>query len=152
MNEKKENNREVSRNLGRAIKYYREAQGLSLAEVGNRAGISASYLNRLESGTRRAPSIPIIENIAYALGVPVSHLFQLSINGEGQYEQKHITTIAEVLLEHDFSMGGEPINQESKEILATLIETIGDFSWEGKEKNEEIFELIELVESFKETI
>jgi transcriptional regulator with XRE-family HTH domain len=49
--------------LGRA----RNATGLSLAEVADRTGISASTLSRIESGERRV-TIDFLERIARALG------------------------------------------------------------------------------------
>lgn len=141
-------NREVSKKLGRAIRYYREAQGVSLAELGDRAGISASYLNRIELGERLAPSLPIIKNIADALNVPLEHLIELSIESTGEPQ----LLLSELILGNDFTIRGKAVNQEIKECLLTLIETIVDFKWGDEEKIEEIYELLILVEDFKQLI
>lgn len=141
-------NREVSKKLGRAIRYYREAQGVSLAELGDRAGISASYLNRIELGERLAPSLPIIKNIADALNVPLEHLIELSIESTGESQ----LLLSELILGNDFIIRGKTVNQEIKECLLTLIETIVDFKWGDEEKIEEIYELLILVEDFKQLI
>ena len=140
--------REVSKKLGRAIRYYREAQGVSLAELGDRAGISASYLNRIELGERLAPSLPIIKNIADALNVPLEHLIELSIESTREPQ----LLLSELILENDFIIRGKAVNQEVKECLLTLIETIADFKWDDEEKIEEIYELLLLVEDFKQLI
>ena len=140
--------REVSKKLGRAIRYYREAQGVSLAELGDRAGISASYLNRIELGERLAPSLPIIKNIADALNVPLEHLIELSIESTREPQ----LLLSELILENDFIIRGKAVNQEVKECLLTLIETIADFKWDDEEKIEEIYELLILVEDFKQLI
>lgn len=140
--------REVSKKLGRAIRYYREAQGVSLAELGDRAGISASYLNRIELGERLAPSLPIIKNIADALNVPLEHLIELSIESTGEPQ----LMLSELILGNDFTIRGKAVNQEVKECLLTLIETIVDFKWDDEEKIEEIYELLILVEDFKQLI
>lgn len=140
--------REVSKKLGRAIRYYREAQGVSLAELGDRAGISASYLNRIELGERLAPSLPIIKNIADALNVPLEHLIELSIESTGESQ----LLLSELILGNDFIIRGKTVNQEIKECLLTLIETIVDFKWGDEEKIEEIYELLILVEDFKQLI
>lgn len=141
-------NREVSKKLGRAIRYYREAQGVSLAELGDRAGISASYLNRIELGERLAPSLPIIKNIADALNVPLEHLIELSIESTGESQ----LLLSELILGNDFIIRGKAVNQEVKECLLTLVETIVDFKWDDEEKIEEIYELLILVEDFKQLI
>ena len=61
--------------LGRVARRIREGQGLTLAEVAARAGISAAMLSRLETG-RASPSLETIVSLASALGVRPSHLLQ----------------------------------------------------------------------------
>lgn len=61
--------------LGRVARRLREGQGLTLAEVAARAGISAAMLSRLETG-RASPSLETIVSLAGALGVRPSHLLQ----------------------------------------------------------------------------
>lgn len=139
--------REVSKKLGRAIRYYRTAQGLSLAELEEKSGISASYLNRIERGERLAPSLPVVKNIADALNVPLDHLIELSVETT---EEESQLLFSEVILENDFIISGKEVNQDAKESLITLIETIVGFSWNSKEKIEEIYELLLLVDDFKQ--
>lgn len=61
--------------LGRVARRIRDSQGLTLADVATRAGISAAMLSRLETG-RTSPSLETIVSLAGALGVRPSHLLQ----------------------------------------------------------------------------
>jgi len=69
--------------LGRVARRIREGQGLTLAEVATRAGISGAMLSRLETG-RTSPSLETIVSLAGALGIRPSHLLQeIGIEDEG---------------------------------------------------------------------
>ena len=59
--------------VGRRIKEYREEQGIALAHLAKRAGISRSYLYQIESG-ESSPTAGILKSIATKLGVRVSDL------------------------------------------------------------------------------
>lgn len=61
--------------LGRVARRIRDSQGLTLAVVAGRAGISAAMLSRLETG-RTSPSLETIVSLAGALGIRPSHLLQ----------------------------------------------------------------------------
>jgi len=49
------------------LKRYRNRAGLSQSELARRAGISASYVNRLEEGERQPPSRSVVLQISEAL-------------------------------------------------------------------------------------
>ena len=53
--------------LGRVLVKAREAQGLKQSEVAQRLGLPASYLSKVENGTRRLDVIELIR-IAEAMG------------------------------------------------------------------------------------
>jgi len=57
-------------NIGKALRLCRSAKELSLETVAERAGISVSYLSRLENDKREA-SLTIVGKLAEALGIPV---------------------------------------------------------------------------------
>lgn len=59
--------------VGRRIREYREEQGIGLADLARRAGISRSYLYQIESGDS-SPTAGVLRSIATKLGVTVSHL------------------------------------------------------------------------------
>lgn len=56
--------------IGKALKLCRSARDLSLEIVAERAGISTSYLSRLEND-KREPTLAMIGKVADALEVPV---------------------------------------------------------------------------------
>lgn len=56
--------------IGKALKLCRSARDLSLEVVAERAGISTSYLSRLEND-KREPSLALIGKVAEALNIPV---------------------------------------------------------------------------------
>lgn len=65
--------RETPRTPGEALVYLRESAGMTLDEVAQSAGVSASYLSRVETGEKRATPgyIGIVtEVIAARLGSP----------------------------------------------------------------------------------
>ncbi len=61
-------------NLGRVIKQQRVMSGLTLREVSETSGVSASHLGRIERG-ERFPSAHILRRIAKPLGFEETELF-----------------------------------------------------------------------------
>lgn len=61
----------ASMDIGRAIYALRKEKGLKLEEVALDAGTDSGHLSRIETGSRK-PSLPMLEKIAVAMGVPVS--------------------------------------------------------------------------------
>ncbi len=59
------------------MKYFRNMKNITLKDLANMTGISAGYLCHLEKGTRKNPSIHIMESIAKNLGESVSDVFFL---------------------------------------------------------------------------
>ncbi len=60
--------------LSRMLKARREARGLTQAQLAKKAGVTEAYVSMLESGKRKAPSLPALQRLAKALGVPVTEL------------------------------------------------------------------------------
>jgi transcriptional regulator with XRE-family HTH domain len=63
--------------FGQRLRALRRAQGLALTELAERAGVSASYLSRVERGMRGMPGVPILRRLASALGVSLDRLIAL---------------------------------------------------------------------------
>ena len=69
--------------LGRVARRIRDSQGLTLADLAARAGISSAMLSRLETG-RTSPSLETIVSLSSALGVRPSQLLQeIGVEDEG---------------------------------------------------------------------
>lgn len=60
---------------GNSIKKYRKDQGLNLEEMSKKIGISTGYLCHLENGTRKNPSIEVMEKISKALEKTIAEIF-----------------------------------------------------------------------------
>jgi transcriptional regulator with XRE-family HTH domain len=83
MSEKKENeetpvddsNKSLGRHLGTAIRKLRLDHNLTIADVSERAGISRGMLSKIENNLA-ATSLETLEQLANALGVTLSKLFQ----------------------------------------------------------------------------
>jgi transcriptional regulator with XRE-family HTH domain len=60
-------------NIGKSIRMCRTSLGLSQEELAQQIGMSVSYISLIEKG-KRDPAFSTIEQIADALGVPVSLL------------------------------------------------------------------------------
>jgi HTH-type transcriptional regulator/antitoxin HipB len=58
------------------LRELRERKGWSQAELGRRAGVAASTINRAERGETRTLSLDNLEKIATALGVSVRGLIR----------------------------------------------------------------------------
>jgi transcriptional regulator with XRE-family HTH domain len=67
-------NRAAGSDLGGRVRTLRRQRGLTLKELGGRAGLSHPFLSQVERGLAR-PSVTSIERIADALNVPVAHLW-----------------------------------------------------------------------------
>lgn len=57
------------------IKKFRKEQGYTLIELANKVGISSGYLCHLEKGSRKNPSINIMEKIALVLNKSIAEIF-----------------------------------------------------------------------------
>src|SRR5487761_924059 len=61
--------------FGQRLKYARRAKGLTLADLGAKIGRTPSVLSLIENG-KREPRLSLVEQLAAALGVPVTELLK----------------------------------------------------------------------------
>jgi transcriptional regulator with XRE-family HTH domain len=66
-----------AKKLGEAVRELRERQGLSQAQLAERAQIAMSYVTLLESGQEANLSPSALGRLARALGVTTKHLTEL---------------------------------------------------------------------------
>ena len=71
---------DVRERFGTAVKFRREALGLTQEDLAEKAGIHRTYLSDVERGTRNL-SLVNIEKLAAALAVSMSELFE-AVEGE----------------------------------------------------------------------
>ncbi|KIN54414.1 helix-turn-helix domain-containing protein [Bacillus subtilis] len=140
--------RAVSNNFGSTLRFWREKRGLSLQDMYERTGVSNSYISRLEKGERKAPSIPISAKIANALDIPLSLLLDVS---SPLIQEEEIPLVAELILYNDCKMDSEHVlSKDGKEAFIQIIEFIFEMSWEADNKLQQLFDLSELIDDFKE--
>ncbi len=56
------------------LKKLREESGMTQDELAKRAKLSTPYVSQIENGVRKNPSLPALQRLAKALGVPVTEL------------------------------------------------------------------------------
>ncbi|MEU5852506.1 helix-turn-helix domain-containing protein [Saccharopolyspora shandongensis] len=73
--------------LGQTLREIRKARGKSLTVIAGLAGISPSYLSRLESGDRALDRRSLIVALANALEVAPSEITRTAVTTAGEYEE-----------------------------------------------------------------
>lgn len=68
-------------NYGKAINIARNTRGLSQKDLAKRAGLTPSYISRMEAGERK-PTTETLETISGALGVPMYLMVLMSSEKE----------------------------------------------------------------------
>jgi transcriptional regulator with XRE-family HTH domain len=71
--------------MGLRLREWRERRGLSLRQLGERAGVSYVTISRIENG-EMSPTVAMLEKLAGALGISVRDFFPLQERG-GHGEQ-----------------------------------------------------------------
>ena len=61
------------------LKKIRQEKGMTLLKLSELSGVSVGYLCHLERGTRKNPSIEIMEKIAVALNKSITEIFFISL-------------------------------------------------------------------------
>ncbi|OGW74680.1 MAG: hypothetical protein A2Z72_05395 [Omnitrophica bacterium RBG_13_46_9] len=74
-------------NLGRYIRKIRMIRNIGQRELSRMIGVSASYINDIESGKRNGPSKEVLKKIAYALEANLEYLYDLA--GENRKRLPH---------------------------------------------------------------
>lgn len=87
---------EIAKAIGKRIRNYRTAQGLSQEQLAERAGCHHTYIGQLERGEKNA-TVESIEKIAAALNVSLSTLFE-KIGAAENTEEKSVPLLCYELL------------------------------------------------------
>jgi len=137
-------NREISRTFSQRLKHYRQVRNLTYKQLGELAKMDAGYINKLEKGIRRAPSYPIIKNLAQALGVQITDLVDID-TFEDDLPAK---SIQEMLVYNEYLIRGKLPTMEARESLLALIQTLLDSEWKGHSKHVDTIKIISKVDVF----
>ena len=135
--------RKVNEELGKYLKRMRSKLDYSLAEVEKMTGVSASYIQRLETGDRMAPSIPIMQSIASAYGIEMEDILNVSAT------ERMMKDIYAVMHSTDLSIDGKPLESDRKNKLMNLINTMIGMQWDEDTKHFDALQIVRLVDDFK---
>ncbi|MCF8564635.1 helix-turn-helix domain-containing protein [Alicyclobacillus tolerans] len=144
---KGQDKREIPDSVGARIRYLRKRRNLSLYDVEKATGITAGYLQRIESGQRKRPSYPVVEKIAEFFSVSVSDLMDVT------EEERREKDVIELLLTHNYTFGnGIRANRAMKDGLVDLMQTMMSSDLDGDNKLRDSIVIIEKVREFLELI
>ncbi|MCK4258706.1 MAG: transcriptional regulator [Halanaerobiales bacterium] len=119
-------------NFGTYLKKLRESRNIKTSALANKSGVSASYISRLEEGSRKTPQPDILQKLAPHLGVGY---FELMIKAG------HIPKDSDALLVDD---------DLSKQIILNMTESKKQLFKELNDLDEEtIFSLVQFIQNFK---
>lgn len=141
--------RAVNPNFGKMVKFLRGKRGLSLKQMKEMTGISESYINRIERGSRECPSYPIIEKLASALGVDPTDLLEVGAGKNGS----DIVPLEQLLFSCQFAVDGiKPYSPEAVEQLLNLIDVIHNVDWNRETLIADIYEITQAVDDYKQVL
>ncbi|OXM82832.1 helix-turn-helix domain-containing protein [Paenibacillus rigui] len=83
--------------IGKKVKELRLAQGLSLSELAEKAGVAKSYLSSMERDLRSNPSIHFLEKISHVLGVPVETFLHNTTTPQEQLDEEWLQLVREAM-------------------------------------------------------
>lgn len=134
--------REMPRNFGEKLRFYREEKKYSLKDVQRMTGVDAGYISKLENLNRRAPSFPIINKLASSLDISVSDLIDIDI------PEAPLRSIQETLIFSEYLVNGRLPTSTEREAMLSIIQTILDAEWQEYSKHTDTINIIEKVDRF----
>lgn len=139
--------REMPEKFASKLKFFRTIRGYSLEYLANMTQTSASYINRLERGERKAPSYPIVKKLADALNIEVYDLIDVPVP-----EVTPIRDILEFILWGEFTIQGKVVSRHIKESLMELLQTVLEAEWNEGSKYKESIQIMEKVNDFLKAV
>ena len=107
---------DIAKIVGKRLRSYRTAQGLSQEKLAERAGLHPTYIGQVERGEKNL-TIESLEKITRALDIPVSCVFEKI---EGRYEESNYALRAYDLLSSKSSEDRERLYNILMEIEALV--------------------------------
>lgn len=144
--------RVVTEGFGDYLRELRKSKGLSLKDLENRTEVTASYIHRLEHGSRKTPSIPVAERLARGLDVPVKEfLSKLKLfEGESSDDNKDVMLgLPELIILNTFTINGKKASKKQKEAMVDVVTEILSSSWTSETMIDDQHKIIQLIDTFK---
>lgn len=121
----------ASNRLGELLRALREEKGYTLRQLEEMTNVTASYLYRIETGNRKAPSINVVHRLAEALEVDPSLLLEAA--NEGVRPAKTIHSLEHLLYASSYTVKGKLVDLKAKKQLVRLMKKIHETPKEGEE-------------------
>ena len=96
----------------------RKEKKMTLQQVADLSNTSASYIQRLEKGKRKVPSLPIIQNIADALNVPHQEVLDII---SGNNDDEEAIPLFDLIRQRKYKIRDQEIESEQRELLEKLL-------------------------------
>ena len=142
--------RRIGENFGALIKQLRKSNGYTLTSLAEITGISASYINRMEHGERKAPSVPIITKLSEALNVSTEELLEVAGISSGQGNPSgNAIDFYRLVISNEVTLGEKPQSRNQIDALLKIIKTIEESEWSDKSKYTDTIKVMEAVDSYK---
>lgn len=137
------------------LKETRKAKKMTLRELADKSNASISYIQRLENGKRKVPSLPIIQSIAEGLGVPYKEVLAV-INGGHEDDFAEDVVLAEpkklqtLLSESEFKIKGREATREQKDLFVGLVNAV--LNENNSDKYDNLVEIPNIVKQIQQTL
>lgn len=144
-------NRSVEYDFGGWIKQLRTLKGYSLMDLQKITGITASYIHRVETGSRKTPSLPVIYRLAKGLEVDPKEFYK-KLNITGDDNKTNNKDFSELVTLNKFMIGGKKATHEIKSNVINIINKIQAVEWSSESKIRDGMEILELVDKLKKEL
>ncbi|MEG0900257.1 MAG: helix-turn-helix transcriptional regulator [Oscillospiraceae bacterium] len=145
--------RVIEDDFGSWIRQLRKAKGYSLKDLEDASGVTASYIHRIETGSRKTPSIPVAEKLAIGLGVnPEEFLKKLNLSNTKTEKKEMLTGFAETIAINSFTINGKKVTKDQKEQIINLFNSIINATWNEETKLQEGMQIINIVDNVKKSL
>ncbi|WP_341301056.1 helix-turn-helix transcriptional regulator [Lysinibacillus sp. FSL H8-0500] len=139
--------RELGNDFGKLLKHLRQSKGYSLQELATLCNVTPSYLNRLEMGHRKNPSVNILEDIAMALGTGIDTFLGTKFDSIGRE-----ATLEELFFGNEIEWENKKLSANTKDSLLRICTTILAIEWTAETILEDLKRVGELIKELKEEI
>lgn len=137
---------ELSEGFGEKLKEIRVSKDMSLKDIEEICGVSASYIWRIEIGEKKSPSIPILAKISKAYNINLMDMLKMAL--EDEIEDNELHTIRGILMSNHIENNGVELSDEAKNILVDIVEMILVKEWERDTQ----FKLLKKIDKLKEKL
>lgn len=137
---------ELSEGFGEKLREIRVSKDMSLKDIEEICGVSASYIWRIEIGEKKSPSIPILAKISKAYNISLMDMLKMAL--EDEIEDNELHTIRGVLMSNHIENNGVELSDEAKNILVDIVEMILIKEWERDTQ----FKLLKKIDKLKEKL